>query len=347
MKPIRHIIFDWSGTLANDYPVVLHATNEIFKHYGKPTMSDEEFREKFFLPFTEFYDRYLPKVTLEELDVLYHQFFNPSQHLVHALPYAYEMLQYCQKKGIDTFLLSSIHDEHYRVQSAQLNMAHYFKEAFVRVIDKRLTIQELINKHQLDPQATLFVGDMQHDIEAARAGGVRSCAVLTGYDSLEKLRASEPDLMFRDLSGLLEWLQSAPSADMPVATVGALIFNPKDEVLMIRTFKWNNCWGMPGGKVNYGETCQQAVLREIQEETGLSLRDVQLLLVQDVVEPVEFYRPAHFILLCYTARSESTKVTLNTEADEFQWISPEKALSFSLNQPSRSLIEHYLKTQNL
>ena len=54
MSEIRNVILDWSGTLVDDFGPVLEATNEIFKHYGKPAFSAEEFREKFYLPFPEF-----------------------------------------------------------------------------------------------------------------------------------------------------------------------------------------------------------------------------------------------------------------------------------------------------
>jgi phosphoglycolate phosphatase len=40
---------------------------------------------------------------------------------------------------------------------------------------------------------------MQHDIETARHGGVFSCAVLTGYNSAEQLRASDPDFLVEHL----------------------------------------------------------------------------------------------------------------------------------------------------
>ena len=62
----------------------------------------------------------------------------------------------------------------------------------------------------------------------------------------------------------------------PLATVGALIFNSKNEVLMIRTHKWSNLWGIPGGKIKWGETSEAALRREILEETGLKISGHQI-----------------------------------------------------------------------
>jgi phosphoglycolate phosphatase len=54
----------------------------------------------------------------------------------------------------------------------------------------------------------------------------------------------------------------------PLATVGALIFNGAGEVLMIRTHKWSNKWGIPGGKIKWGETSEAALRREIWRKPG-------------------------------------------------------------------------------
>ena len=59
---LRNLIFDWSGTLADDLGPVIEATNLIFRHYGKPELLLEEFRERFCLPFDSFYEEHLPGV---------------------------------------------------------------------------------------------------------------------------------------------------------------------------------------------------------------------------------------------------------------------------------------------
>ncbi len=46
-------------------------------------------------------------------------------------------------------------------------------------------------------------------------------------------------------------------------------------VLLIRRKNEPKGWALPGGFVNYGETVEQAVRREIKEETGLDLADLR------------------------------------------------------------------------
>jgi phosphoglycolate phosphatase len=125
----------------------------------------------------------------------------------------------------------------------------------------------------------------------------------------------------------------------PITTVGALIFNPAREVLMIRTHKWSDLWGIPGGKIKWGETAEAALRREIREETALEITNIQFALVQDCIRSKEFYREAHFLLLNYTCDTPGGQVTLNDEAEEYKWLPPLAAFSLELNTPTRILLE--------
>jgi phosphoglycolate phosphatase-like HAD superfamily hydrolase/8-oxo-dGTP pyrophosphatase MutT (NUDIX family) len=342
MSEIRNVILDWSGTLVDDFGPVLEATNEIFKHYGKPTFSAEEFREKFYLPFPEFYKEYLPESALPELDHHYHTAFKLLQTGIAPLPHSLDFLEYLRERGLPVFLLSTIHHEHFEAQGGRLGVKHYFKQAYTQALDKRKVILHLLAEHNLNADETIFIGDMVHDIETARHAGVVSCAVLTGYDSLTKLKSANPDLLFRNLREVRDFLDRhrGVATHPPIATVGALIFNSKGEVLMIQTHKWSHKWGIPGGKIKPNEKSEDALHREIMEETGLKLTDIHFELVQDCIEPPEFYKKAHFLLLNYTATALGTHVVLNDEAENHQWLSPDEAAKLDLNGPTRILLDH-------
>ena len=186
-------------------------------------------------------------------------------------PHAREFLEFCRTHRLRTLVLSSVHELHYEVQSRRTGFADLLQHPYVQVMDKRAKIHEILARHNLDPAETLFIGDMEHDIETARHGGVWACAVLTGYNTLAQLRASQPDLIVEHLGELQHLLLSrgfelngrqaepvpatpdAPTpGPVPIVTVGAAIFNEAGEVLMIRTRKWSDLWGIPGGKVKWG-----------------------------------------------------------------------------------------------
>lgn len=333
---LRNLLLDWSGTLVDDLPPVIGATNHVLERYGKAPLSREEFRQNFRLPFTEFYEELLPEVPLHELEAVFHGRFVEIQDDVAPLPGLYEFLDFCRESGRRLFLLSAMRREHFQVQARKLSLDHYFEHAYVGVKDKRAKIGEILATHGLAQGETAFVGDMIHDVETARHGGVMSIAVLTGYDSIEKLTPSKPDVIVASLHELRRLLQHE-TGGRPVAAVGALIAH-RGNILMIRTHKWGDKWGIPGGKIERGETAEDALRREVREETGLELHDVRFVMTQDCVDPEEFHQPAHFLLLNYAAETHSDAVTLNHEAEEFRWVSPPEASAMDINRPTRILL---------
>lgn len=124
--------------------------------------------------------------------------------------------------------------------------------------------------------------------------------------------------------------------------MGALAVAPDGRVLLIRTRKWRGLWGVPGGKLEYGETLKAALEREFLEETGLTLDRIYRGPVQEAVRSPEFYKDAHFILLNFVALTEITEVTLNDEAQAHVWVTPEEALTMNLNTPTHTLVQFYL-----
>jgi phosphoglycolate phosphatase len=351
---IRNIIFDWSGTLVDDLPAVWKATNYVLAQAERSVMSLDQFRAEFCLPFTNFYDRHVPHVPLPQLEEWFHGEFRQVQDSVRELPHARGFLEFCRARQIRTFLLSTVHEDHYAVQAQVTGFGAFLEKTYVGVWDKREKIHEILRENGLEPSKTLFVGDMQHDIETAKHGKMHSCAVLTGYNTLNQLRVAEPDVIVEHLGELRQILESGgfelnrlmppEEKNLPVATVGALVFNSHGKVLMVRTHKWSNLWGIPGGKIKWGETSETALQREIKEETDLEIEDIEFVLAQDCIHSKEFYRDAHFILLNFTCRSKTDgPVKLNSEAREFLWLELEKAMAMDLNRPTRVLLEEVQK----
>ena len=64
----------------------------------------------------------------------------------------------------------------------------------------------------------------------------------------------------------------------PILSVGAVVFRG-DEVLLIRRGRppFVGHWSIPGGKVEHGEAMRDAVLREVAEETGVTVRVLGLI----------------------------------------------------------------------
>jgi phosphoglycolate phosphatase-like HAD superfamily hydrolase/ADP-ribose pyrophosphatase YjhB (NUDIX family) len=339
----RNLIFDWSGTLVDDLGPVIEATNAVLGKYQIPAFDREAFRRCFRLPYREFYAELLPGIPLEELESHFRPAFDASVVPVTVLPHAREKLEWCSAAGIRVFVLTSMDTGAFERQMDEFGFRKHFEATYSGVLDKREVIHQILEAHQLNPLETAFVGDMTHDVETARHGGITSIAVLTGYNHAEVLAAVRPDLAVPDLGVLRELLDRRRGVSRPIATVGALIHDGSGKVLMIRTHKWGNRWGIPGGKIERGESAADALIREIREETGLEVSQIEFALVQDCIDSPEFHRPEHFLLLNYTARAATSAVRLNDEAQEFRWLSPVAALELPLNQPTRFLLTDVIR----
>lgn len=339
----RNLIFDWSGTLVDDLPPVLEATNHVFSIYGVAPLDREAFRLRFRLPYREFYEEVLPGVALEELEVHFRKAFAGSKAPVTILPHAREKLEWCKDHGIRCFVLTSMDSEAFAKQLVDLGLADFFEATYSGVLDKREKILGILEAHHLDPAESAFVGDMTHDIDTARHGKMTSIAVLTGYTHAGALAQAKPDLTVPDLDVLRRLLDRPGWRSRPIATVGALLCNDEGQLLMVKTHKWGHRWGIPGGKIRRGESSLDALRREVREETGLEIQEPRFVMVQDSINSEEFLRPEHFLLLNYVALIRSGTVVLNDEAQEYQWVSPAAALMLDLNRPTRVLLDEALK----
>jgi len=335
----RNLIFDWSGTLVDDLGPVIEATNIVLGKYAIPPMGRELFRRLFRLPYHEFYSELLPHVPLVELEAHFRPAFDSAVSPVTILPHTREKLEWCAANGIRTFVLTAMDSTAFERQMDEFDLRELFEATYSGVVDKREVIHKILENHGLDPAETAFIGDMTHDVETARHGGVSSIAVLTGYNHPEILASVRPDITVPDLGVLRSLLDRRQQTRRPIATVGALIHDGGGHVLMLRTHKWSNLWGIPGGKIERGETSTDALHREVREETALELAETRFVMVQDCINSPEFMRPEHFILLNYLARATGTAVILNDEAEEFRWLTPDDALTLNLNQPTRLLLE--------
>jgi len=133
------------------------------------------------------------------------------------------------------------------------------------------------------------------------------------------------------------------SQKYPEATVGALVVNPKGEVLIVRSSKWADKHTVPGGHIELGELAEDAIRREVKEETGLEVDVVKLLLVQQAVYPKFYCKHEHFVFMDYLCRTKDSTVRLDgRELQEYTWVDPRDALQLDLEEYTRNFVVAYL-----
>jgi nucleoside triphosphatase len=132
----------------------------------------------------------------------------------------------------------------------------------------------------------------------------------------------------------------------PEPTVGAFIFNPAGELLLLKSHKWPGMYVVPGGHVELGERIEDAVIRETKEETGLEVYDLEFINFQEFIYDPSFWKPKHFIFFDYACRTDSTRVQLNDEAEEYVWVALNTAVSLSLDAYTRISIEKLIEMRS-
>jgi len=76
----------------------------------------------------------------------------------------------------------------------------------------------------------------------------------------------------------------------PELVVAALIFNQKGKVILLKSHKWRNKYVIPGGHVELGERFEDALKREIKEETGLNIFDIKFVCFQESIFDSAFWK---------------------------------------------------------
>jgi len=127
----------------------------------------------------------------------------------------------------------------------------------------------------------------------------------------------------------------------PEPTVGALILNQAGKALLVQSDKWKGKHVVPGGHIELGEMMEMTLIREIKEETGLNVYDVEFVLFQEFIYDESFHEKRHFIFFDFVCRTDASEdeVVLNFEAQAYTWVSLEEALEMPIDAYTRRLIK--------
>jgi 8-oxo-dGTP pyrophosphatase MutT (NUDIX family) len=103
---------------------------------------------------------------------------------------------------------------------------------------------------------------------------------------------------------------------LPIACVDILAVHNGRLLLLLRNFEpAKDFWFTPGGRINYGETLEQAALRELREETGLAATRLEKKGVMS-----HFYPTSHCVTIFFRAEVRCDQVKLNQEHRDYKWI---------------------------
>lgn len=116
-------------------------------------------------------------------------------------------------------------------------------------------------------------------------------------------------------------------------TADGVLLNKKGEVLLLKRnhYPFIGCWVLPGGHLNYNETLEKAIVREIKEETGLKTKIIELIGVYSA--PNRDPR-GHVVTAAYFLKLVSGRLRGDRESSQIKF--------FSLNKlPKKIGFDHH------
>jgi ADP-ribose pyrophosphatase YjhB (NUDIX family) len=109
--------------------------------------------------------------------------------------------------------------------------------------------------------------------------------------------------------------------EMPMVGVGAVVVN-QGRVLLVRrgTEPLKGEWSLPGGVLELGESLHSGVVREVQEETGLTVEPLELVELLDRIHRVGERVRYHYVIADYLCRLTGGVLKAATDADAVRWV---------------------------
>ena len=128
--------------------------------------------------------------------------------------------------------------------------------------------------------------------------------------------------------------------DRPLLGVGAVICQ-NGCVLLVRRANppLEGEWSIPGGLVETGETTQEALIREVREETSLEIEPVKLVKVFERILRDEQSRVQyHFVLIDYLCRVVQGEALAASDVSELSWASADELETYSVAEETCRVI---------
>lgn len=119
--------------------------------------------------------------------------------------------------------------------------------------------------------------------------------------------------------------------DRPLVGVGGVVVRD-GKVLLIRRGKepLRGRWVIPGGTVELGETLEEAVAREVREETGIEVRAREVLLVFDRIERAEGVIAYHYVVIDYLCDDLGGTLQAGSDAAEAAFVGRVELAAYDL-----------------
>lgn len=199
-----HIIWDWNGTLIDDVELCVRSVGAMLEAHGMAPVTLEDHRRLFRMPVREFYRDLGFDLDRVPFELLAHDFVERYARGVHACRLfdgAIDLLERLQAAGARQAVLSAARESDLVTLLDHFAIRQYFDHVCgledVYATTKIDRGRDLIRRWRAEPADVVLVGDMDHDVEVARALGIDVLVVTGGHQAEERLAQVYPDAIRR------------------------------------------------------------------------------------------------------------------------------------------------------
>jgi mutator protein MutT len=122
--------------------------------------------------------------------------------------------------------------------------------------------------------------------------------------------------------------------------VGGIVLRT-NEILLVKRAKdpGRGLWSIPGGRVKLGERLEDAVRREVFEETGLRIQAVRPVKVIERIYPRKDRIRFHYVIIDYICTPNSGDLRAGSDAEEARWVPWNEVPKMGLTRQTLSVLE--------
>jgi len=199
----KAIIFDWSGTLSDNFLLFCKVVDKMHFYFGKEPISIQEVKDTFTIPYMKFWNYHFPELSKAEQDVLYRKFIQEV-----GSPNAFfgvkEVLLELKKKGYFLFVVTADDPATLFPEMEKYGFDGLFFDIAHSIHEKEIPLKLFVEKYSLDKNNSYYVGDTSGDVEAGKIAGIKTIGISHGFQSKKMLAKSNPDYLVDELEEIVK-----------------------------------------------------------------------------------------------------------------------------------------------
>ena len=208
---IKHIIWDWNGTLLNDSWLSIKAINILLEKYNLPAIDKEKYLEIFTFPVIEYYKKLGFDFNKTPFSIIGTEFITEYTNRMYEVKMqddARESLNYFHEIGISQSLLSAAKQQ----MLENLMKFHDLEKYFLKIsgltdhyANSKVDVgKSWIKELKYNPNEVLLIGDTLHDVEVADEIGTECVLIAQGHATYDRLKSSGRNV-FHNLNEFKGW----------------------------------------------------------------------------------------------------------------------------------------------